>query len=114
MQNNETCDLAGEMAIINVIVYDEQSYEDNELENTEVLYACVVTREMRTKLEEENLKNGSTEASDVALKDTLFLLETLGDISQCVYKAVQRHQSRFLKGFPGGRYLRINASSYIK
>jgi hypothetical protein len=65
-------DLAGEMAIINVIVYDEQSYEDNELENTEVLYACVVTREMRTKLEEENLKNGSTEANDVALKDRLF------------------------------------------
>jgi hypothetical protein len=36
-------DLAGEMAIINVIVYDEQSYEDNELENTEVLYACVLS-----------------------------------------------------------------------
>jgi hypothetical protein len=27
---------------------------------------------MRTKLEEQKLKDGSTEASDVALKDTLF------------------------------------------
>jgi hypothetical protein len=41
-------DMAGEMAIMNPIVYDEPSYEDNELENTEVLSACVVTREMRT------------------------------------------------------------------
>ena len=65
-------DLATEMAIMNPIVYDEPSYEDNELENTEVLSACVVTREMRTKLEEQNLKDGSREASDVALKDTLF------------------------------------------
>jgi hypothetical protein len=30
-------DLAGDMAIMNPIVYDEPSYEDNELENTEVL-----------------------------------------------------------------------------
>ena len=65
-------DLAGDMAIMNPIVYDEPSYEDNELENTEVFSACVVTRAMRTKLEEQNLKDGSTEASDVALKDTLF------------------------------------------
>ena len=34
--------------------------------------ACVVTSDMRTKLEEDNLKDDSTEASDVALKDTLF------------------------------------------
>ena len=52
--------------------YHELSYEDNELENTDVFSVCVVTREMRTKLEEDNLKDGSTEASDVALKDTLF------------------------------------------
>ena len=45
-------DLAGEMAIMTPIVYDEPSNEDNELENTEVFSACVVTREMRTKLEE--------------------------------------------------------------
>jgi hypothetical protein len=62
--------LASEMAIMNPIVCDEPSYEDNELENIEVFSACMVTSEMRTKLE-ENLKNGSTEASDVALKDTL-------------------------------------------
>ena len=65
-------DLAGEIAIMTPIVNDEPSNEDNELENTEVFSACVVTREMRTKLEEQNLKDGSTEASDVALKDTLF------------------------------------------
>ena len=65
-------DLTGEMAIMNPIVYDEPSYEDNELENTEVFSVCVVTRAMRTKLEEQNLKDGSTEASDAALKDTLF------------------------------------------
>jgi hypothetical protein len=64
--------LAGEMAVMDPIVYDEPSYEDNELENTEVFSACVVTSEMRTKLEEQNLKDGSTEASDAALKDTLF------------------------------------------
>jgi hypothetical protein len=49
-------DLTGEMAIMNPIVYDELSYEDNELENTEVFSVCVVTRAMRTKLEEQNLK----------------------------------------------------------
>jgi hypothetical protein len=65
-------DLAVEMAMMSPIVYDEPSYEDNELENTEVFSACVVTREMRTNLEEDNLKGGSTEASDVVLKDTLF------------------------------------------
>ena len=65
-------DLAVEMAMMSPIVYDEPSYEDNELENTEVFSACVVTREMRTNLEEDNLKGGSTEASDVVLQDTLF------------------------------------------
>ena len=64
--------LTGEIATVNPLVYDEPSYEDNELENTEVFSACVVTREMGTKLAEQNLKDGSTEASDVALKDTLF------------------------------------------
>jgi hypothetical protein len=39
-------DLAGEMAMMNPIVYDEPSYEDNEIENTEVFSACVVTRDM--------------------------------------------------------------------
>ena len=70
-------DLAGDMAIMIPIVYDEQSYEDNELENTEVLSACVVTRAMRTKLEEQNLKDGSTEASDVALKTHCFLMSMI-------------------------------------
>ena len=64
--------LTGEIDTVNPLVYDEPSYEDNELENTEVFSACVVTREMGTKLAEQNLKDGSTEASDVALKDTLF------------------------------------------
>jgi hypothetical protein len=45
-------DLAGEIAIMTPIVNDEPSNEDNEFENTEVFSACVVTREMRTKLEE--------------------------------------------------------------
>jgi hypothetical protein len=70
-------DLAGEMAIMNPIVYDEPSYEDNELENTEVFSACVVTRDMRAKLEEDNLKDGSTEASDVALKTHCLLMSMI-------------------------------------
>jgi hypothetical protein len=37
-------DVAGEMASMNPLVYDEPSYEDNELENTEMFSACVVTR----------------------------------------------------------------------
>jgi hypothetical protein len=48
--------LTGEIATVNPLVYDEPSYEDNELENTEVFSACVVTRDMRAKLEEDNLK----------------------------------------------------------
>jgi hypothetical protein len=47
-----TLPVVGEIAIMTPIVNDEPSNEDNELENTEVFSACVVTREMRTKLEE--------------------------------------------------------------
>ena len=53
--------------MLNPIVDDEPSYEENELEDTEVLPALM-------KLEEEEtlLQDGGTETSDVELKHTLF------------------------------------------
>ena len=46
-------DLAGDkvLYIMNPIVSDEPSYEENELENTEICPACVATRSMRKKLD---------------------------------------------------------------
>ena len=47
---------------MNPKVYDEPSYEDNELKYTEVFPVCVVTTAMIMKLEEEEtlLQDGST------------------------------------------------------
>jgi len=46
-------DLAGDKVIMEPIVSDEPSYEENELENTDVFSTCVVTRTMSKKLEKE-------------------------------------------------------------
>lgn len=53
--------------ILNPILYDEPSYEENALEDTEVLPAWM-------KLEEEDivLQDGGTETSDVEFKHILF------------------------------------------
>ena len=75
--------------IMNPIVYDEHSYEENELENTDVFSACAVTTAMRMKPGEDEtlLQDGSTETRDVELKHILFayvndhLLYYDGDIS---------------------------------
>ena len=59
---------------MNLIIYDEPSYEKNELENTEVFPACSVTAAMIIKLKEEEtvLQDGSTDRNDVELKHILF------------------------------------------
>jgi hypothetical protein len=55
-------DLAGDKVIINPIVSDEPSEEENKLENTNVFPACFVTRAMRKKFEKEEslFHDGST------------------------------------------------------
>lgn len=45
--------LGNNKVIMEPIVSDEPSYEENELENTEVFSACVVTRAMSKKLKKE-------------------------------------------------------------
>ena len=67
-------DLACDKVNMDPIVSDEPSYEENEIENTEVFPACAITRVMRKKLEEEEtlLQDANTQTSDVELKDTLF------------------------------------------
>jgi hypothetical protein len=54
------------------LVFEEHSYEENELENTGVYIACAVTLAMKKPLEEEDtlLEDGTIETSDVELKDT--------------------------------------------
>jgi hypothetical protein len=54
------------------VVFEEHSYEENELENTGVYTACAVTLAMKKLLEEEDtlLEDCTIETSDVELKDT--------------------------------------------
>jgi hypothetical protein len=54
------------------LVFEEHSYEENELENAGVYSACAVTLAMKKPLEEEDtlLEDGAIETSDVGLKDT--------------------------------------------
>ena len=54
------------------LVFEEHSYEEHELENTGVYTAHAVTLAMNKPLEEEDtlLEDGTTETSDVELKDT--------------------------------------------
>jgi hypothetical protein len=67
--------LEGDKVLINPLVSNEPSYDENELENTEVFTVCVVTRAMRKICEEEEtlFQDGSTGTSEVEL-NTHFLL----------------------------------------
>jgi hypothetical protein len=59
------------------IVYEEHSYEENELENTGVYTACAVTLAMEKPLEERETlsQDGTIETSDVEFKDTFCLAD---------------------------------------
>jgi hypothetical protein len=62
------------------IVFEEHSYEENDLENTEVYTVCAVTLAMEKPLEEEDtlLEDGTIETSDVELKETfVWLMSTI-------------------------------------
>jgi len=80
-------DMAGDKVIMDTLVSDEPSYEENELENTEVFPACSVTGTMRQKLKEEEtlLQDGNTETSNVELRDTFLLMST---ITFCIATAI--------------------------
>ena len=58
------------------LVFEEHSYEENELYNTWVYTACAVTLAMNKPLEEEDtlLEDGTIETSDVELKDRFIRL----------------------------------------
>jgi hypothetical protein len=73
-------DYASDKAILDPIVFEEHSCEENELENTVVYHACAVTLAMKKPLEEEEtlLEDGTIETSDVELKDTfVWLMSTI-------------------------------------
>jgi hypothetical protein len=73
-------DLAGAKVIMDPVVYEEASYEENELENAGVFPACAVTLATKRTLAEEEtlLQGGIVETSDVELKDTfVFLMSTI-------------------------------------
>ena len=61
-------------AIMDPIVSEEASYEENELENRVVFPTCAVTLATKMPLAEEEtlLQGGIIETSDVELKDTFF------------------------------------------
>jgi hypothetical protein len=60
-------DLAGAKVIMDPVVYEEASYEENELENAGVFPACAVTLATKRPLAEEEtlLQGGAIETSDV-------------------------------------------------
>ena len=66
--------VAGGKVIMDPIVSEEASYEENELENRVVFPTCVVTLATKMPLAEEEtlLQGGIIETSDVELKDTFF------------------------------------------
>ena len=73
-------DLAGAKVIMDPVVYEEASYEENELENAGVFPACAVTLATKRPLavEETLLQGGIIDTSDVELKDTfVFLMSTI-------------------------------------
>ena len=73
-------DLAGAKVIMDPVVSEKASYEQNELENAEVFPACAVTLATKRALAEEEtlLQGGIIETSDVELKDTfVFLMSTI-------------------------------------
>jgi hypothetical protein len=62
------------------IFFEEDSYEENELEHTGIYTVCAVTLAMEKPLEEEDtlLEDGTIETSDVELKDTfVWLMSTI-------------------------------------
>ena len=66
--------MAGGKVIMDPIVSEEASYEENELENRVVFPAYAVTLATKMPLAEEEtlLQGGIIETSDVELKDTFF------------------------------------------
>ena len=73
-------DLAGAKVIMNPVVSEKASYEENELENAGVFPACAVTLATKRPLAEEDtlLQSGIIEISNVELKDTcVFLMSTI-------------------------------------
>jgi hypothetical protein len=66
--------VAGGKVIMDPLVSEEASYEDNELENRVVFPVCAVTLATKMPLAEEEtlLQGGIIEISDVELKDTCF------------------------------------------
>ena len=66
--------VAGGKAIVDPIVSEEASYEENELENRVVFPTCAVTLATKMPLAEEEtlLQGGIIETRDVELKDTFF------------------------------------------
>jgi hypothetical protein len=73
-------DLAGAKVIMNPVVSEKASYEENELENAGVFPACAVTLATKRRLAEEEtlLQSGIIEISNVELKDTfVFLMSTI-------------------------------------
>jgi hypothetical protein len=72
------------------IVFEEHSYEENELEHTVVCHACAVALAMKKRLEEEDnvLEDCTIETSDVELKDTfVWLMSTITfyiDMGRCI------------------------------
>ena len=77
-------DLASSKAIMDPVVYEVASYEENELENAGVFPACAVTLATKRPLAEEEtlLQGGIIETSDVESKDTLFWL--MSTITCCI------------------------------
>ena len=61
------------------IVFEEHSYEENELENAVVYHVCAVTLAMKKHQEEDTLlEDGTIETSHVELKDTcVWLMSTI-------------------------------------
>ena len=66
--------VAGGKVIMDPIVYEEASYEENELENRVVFLVCAVTLATKMHLAEEEtlLQGGIMDISDVEFKDTFF------------------------------------------
>ena len=73
-------DLAGAKVIMDPVVYEEASYEENELENAGGFPASAVALITKRPLAEEEtlLQGGIIETSDVELKDTfVYLMSTM-------------------------------------
>ena len=73
-------DLAGAKVLMDPVVSEKASYEENELDNAGVFPVCAVTLATKRPLAEEEtlLQSGIIEISDDELKDTfVFLMSTI-------------------------------------